>query len=128
MAVLARPKKSPKPPKLREWGNSLGNRIGLGVVLVLFALLAWGLVSGAIKSDGRRSFAPAGATPAQAAPGQPWEHDVRNNRHWDPRPGHQHWHSGPPPSEEERAKFGTFDATAAPAAPVDDAAPPPLEE
>jgi hypothetical protein len=26
-----------------------------------------------------------------------WEYDVARNRYYDPRPGHMHWHSGPPP-------------------------------
>lgn len=33
----------------------------------------------------------AGATPA------PWHYDATLNRHWDPTPGHMHWHNGPPP-------------------------------
>ena len=28
-----------------------------------------------------------------------WQYDVAQNRHYDPRPGHQHWHSGPPPGD-----------------------------
>jgi len=34
------------------------------------------------------------------APGEhpkDWEYDVARNRHYDPREGHKHWHSGPPP-------------------------------
>ncbi|HEY0967613.1 MAG TPA: SEC-C metal-binding domain-containing protein [Opitutaceae bacterium] len=34
---------------------------------------------------------PGGATPA------PWYYDTTLNRHWDPTPGHNHWHNGPPP-------------------------------
>lgn len=36
------------------------------------------------------------------APGEnpkPWEYDVANNRYYDPRPGHQHWHTGAPPAD-----------------------------
>jgi hypothetical protein len=36
------------------------------------------------------------------APGEtpaPWEYDVAQNRHYDPRPGHGHWHPGPPPKD-----------------------------
>lgn len=28
----------------------------------------------------------------------PYQYDAVNDRHWDPRPGHNHWHNGPPPS------------------------------
>ncbi len=40
------------------------------------------------------------------APGEhptPWEYDVAKNRHYDPRPGHQHWHNGPPPADTTQA-------------------------
>jgi hypothetical protein len=42
---------------------------------------------------------------AEVAPGenpQPWEHDVKGNRHYNPLPGHQHWHPGPPPPASAR--------------------------
>ena len=29
--------------------------------------------------------------------GRPWEYDAATNSHWDPSPGHEHWHSGPVP-------------------------------
>ena len=29
----------------------------------------------------------------------PWEYDPVTDRHWDPRPGHNHWHNGPPPNQ-----------------------------
>jgi hypothetical protein len=38
----------------------------------------------------------------ELAPGEhpaPWEYDVALNRHYDPRPGHMHWHTGPPPAD-----------------------------
>jgi hypothetical protein len=28
-----------------------------------------------------------------------WEYDVAKNRYYDPRPGHMHWHTGPPPAD-----------------------------
>src|SRR5262245_54386605 len=37
----------------------------------------------------------------------PWEYDVVKNRHYDPRPGHQHWHSGPPPADPNKADAPT---------------------
>jgi hypothetical protein len=39
------------------------------------------------------------------APGEnpkPWEYDVARNRHYDPSPGHQHWHQGPPPANPDQ--------------------------
>ena len=32
----------------------------------------------------------------------PWQYDVAKNRHYDPRPGHQHWHDGPPPADTSK--------------------------
>ena len=29
---------------------------------------------------------------------KPWEYDAATNRHWNAEPGHNHWHSGPPPA------------------------------
>lgn len=49
---------------------------------------------------------PISATHGALAPGEhpvPWQYDVENNRHFDPRPGHQHWHSGPPPADTTKA-------------------------
>ncbi len=48
---------------------------------------------------------PGGGS-AAVLPGEnaiPWQYDVAKNRHYDPRPGHQHWHSGPPPSDTTMA-------------------------
>lgn len=39
---------------------------------------------------------PGGATP------QPWQYDAATNKHFDPSPGHGHWHDGPPPPPEQR--------------------------
>jgi hypothetical protein len=36
------------------------------------------------------------------APGEhpkDWEYDVARNRYYDPREGHKHWHTGPPPAD-----------------------------
>ena len=32
----------------------------------------------------------------------PWQYDPATNKHWDPRPGHVHWHTGLPPAEGNR--------------------------
>ncbi len=66
---------------------------------------------------GRNAQAPIPASPGGAivanpgasqalAPGEkatPWQYDVARNRHYDPRPGHQHWHNGPPPADTSKA-------------------------
>jgi hypothetical protein len=75
--------------------------------------------SGAFGSlvPGRNSQAPIPTSPTGAivpmpgantalAPGEkavPWQYDVAKNRHYDPRPGHQHWHNGPPPADTSQA-------------------------
>jgi len=49
---------------------------------------------------------PIGAGKGGLAPGEnpmPWEYDIAKNRHYDPRPGHQHWHNGPPPADTTQA-------------------------
>lgn len=28
---------------------------------------------------------------------EPWQYDQASNKHWNPTPGHEHWHDGPPP-------------------------------
>lgn len=49
------------------------------------------IVTTAPSSPGVAPGIPGGPTPA------PWYYDATLNRHWDPSPGHNHWHSGPPP-------------------------------
>jgi hypothetical protein len=50
---------------------------------------------------------PMGSPSSQAVmPGEnplPWQYDVAKNRHYNPQPGHQHWHNGPPPSDTSGA-------------------------
>ena len=50
---------------------------------------------------------PMGQSSSSAVmPGEnptPWQYDVAKNRHYDPRPGHQHWHNGPPPADTSTA-------------------------
>jgi hypothetical protein len=48
------------------------------------------------------------------APGEnpkPWEYDVAKNRHYDPTPGHQHWHTGPPPADPSKPQVTTIPST-----------------
>jgi len=50
---------------------------------------------------------PMGPSSSQAVmPGENptrWQYDVARNRHYNPLPGHQHWHNGPPPSDTSGA-------------------------
>ena len=34
---------------------------------------------------------------------QPWQYDPDTNKHWNPNPGHRHWHDGTPPPANLRA-------------------------
>ena len=66
---------------------------------------------------GRNSQAPIPVSPggqiralpgsnSALAPGEnptPWQYDLARNRHYDPRPGHRHWHNGPPPADTTQA-------------------------
>jgi hypothetical protein len=68
---------------------------------------------GGISPGGRNAQAPLPASPGGSIPmGQsssqalqpgenptPWQYDVARNRHYDPRPGHMHWHNGAPPAD-----------------------------
>ncbi len=33
---------------------------------------------------------------------QPWQYDPVTNKHWNPLPGHQHWHNGTAPPPDQR--------------------------
>lgn len=38
---------------------------------------------------------------------QPWQYDPATNQHWNPNPGHVHWHSGPPPTNPVTSPLGS---------------------
>ncbi len=40
----------------------------------------------------------AGLANSTVTPGQPWEYNPTTNKHFDPRPGHGHWHDGAAPT------------------------------
>jgi hypothetical protein len=94
---------APKPPM----------RLATLGVLALILATAGGVTALSVSLRAGPAPAPAPAqlaTPAQAPlaggpldstlAGQPrpWEYDPVGNRHWNPEPGHQHWHNGPPPA------------------------------
>ncbi len=47
------------------------------------------------------------ATAGGTATPKPWQYDPASNRHWDPRPGHQHWHMGTPPANPDALPSAT---------------------
>lgn len=73
---------------------------GLGWLPVITGLLI--LVGAAsayfMLKDKKPVATPSGsATGAPTRLGQAWEYDAASNTHFDPSPGHNHWHQGPPP-------------------------------
>ncbi len=80
------------------------SRTAQAAVVALIVVTASGVT---VLSISLRAAPPAPAAPAPLAAvpttaaltGQPkpWEYDAAGNRHWNPEPGHQHWHNGPPP-------------------------------
>lgn len=56
-----------------------------------------------IALDNGATLTPSNAPPGFNRTGTPWEYDATFNRHWDPTPGHVHWHDGPPPGTIENA-------------------------
>lgn len=113
LGVMKRkPKRAPSAAKTAE---SPQRRNLVGLVLVgLFVTFCLYLIfvertplnqgqsaTTASGATGLQLGTPAPGTPggAPARTGTPWEHDETTNHHWDPRPGHQHWHQGPPPPD-----------------------------
>jgi hypothetical protein len=108
---------SPAKRAASEGGVSIGNTIGLIVVALVCALALWGIFGQGSPQETTARPIPASQTlrPATSAPspvsvtpkptrtGTPWEYDAATNHHWDPRPGHEHWHQGQPPPEDQRA-------------------------
>ena len=110
-----RTKKSAAPQPRPQAGGGIWNTLGLIVVALLCAIALWGLFGGsAPESTARpipasRTVRPVSAAvpgiaprPAPTRSGAPWEYDAAANHHWDPRPGHEHWHQGQPPPEDQR--------------------------
>jgi hypothetical protein len=67
---------------------------GILATLLGLAALAY-LAQGNGAGKGGGEALQAGAPMRQ---GKPWEYDAASNMHFDPSPGHQHWHQGPPPA------------------------------
>lgn len=77
---------------------------GAGDVSGATAPIGGGAFGGLVPArNDQAPVVPGGATTGAAlAPGEhptPWQYEVAKNRHYDPRPGHQHWHEGPPPAD-----------------------------
>jgi len=71
-------------------GQSQGRILGLGVAVVV--------VVGALIV--LNHFRTADLS-ADAASPEPWEYDAARNQHYNPLPGHEHWHDGPPPQNAD---------------------------
>jgi len=67
-------------------GAALGKTLGIVVVVVVIA----GVFIVA------NHFRTADLS-AEAANPEPWEYNASTNQHYNPLPGHEHWHDGPPP-------------------------------
>ena len=126
MSSKTAPKKTaPKSTSPKDEGSvfSVGNAVGIVLVLAICVVALWGVFGRGNERTGARPVTPEelarrnAASPAAAAPvpalprsqpptrtGQPWEYDAATNHHWDPRQGHQHWHQGPPPPADQRAE------------------------
>ena len=108
--MSAKTKKKAAPKTETKTGGGLGNTIGLIVVALACAVALWGLFGGSAPESTARPI-PASQTvrpitssaptvqPSRAPTraGTPWEYDAAANYHWNPLPGHQHWHQGQPP-------------------------------
>jgi hypothetical protein len=81
------------------------SRAAQAAVIALIVVTATGVTVLSISLRAAPPAPTAAAPPLAAVPtttaltGQPkpWEYDAASNRHWNPEPGHQHWHNGPPP-------------------------------
>lgn len=62
-----------------------------GILVTIGGITA--LVLSQPQSEDQLIEAVADATP------QPWQYNAVTNQHWDPRPGHEHWHTGPVPAD-----------------------------
>jgi hypothetical protein len=63
--------------------------------------LAEGQTEGSVKlgpTDGAAPPNPITSNPNIPNP-EPWQYDPVADKHYDPRPGHQHWHRGRPPTQ-----------------------------
>jgi hypothetical protein len=69
-------------------GVALGRILGFAVVVVV--------VVGSLIVINRFRTADLSA---DAATPEPWEYNATLNQHYNPLPGHEHWHQGPPPQD-----------------------------
>jgi hypothetical protein len=65
------------------------------ILAVIVGVVVIGGLAIAVNQFRQTDLSEAGA--ANATP-EPWEYNAVNNQHWDPTPGHEHWHNGPPPN------------------------------
>jgi len=97
MSSRKKSKKSRKAPGPGKKSGRVGvilNRIGMLLVLafVVFALY--------VTFTKPPAPAPTGPKLPQRT-GTAWEYDARFDAYWDPRQGHEHWHEGRPPEDQD---------------------------
>ena len=95
----------------QKYGNQRRGLISARLVLTsgLIVLVGGGITVLALTMSSSQSPESAiqNATPTAGAAGgvalagqtpAPWQYDPVTNKHWDPSPGHNHWHDGLAPA------------------------------
>ena len=103
--------------KPRNWANTIGT-IAIAMVLgaVLYAVIFKKQQPPAPPATSAAPATTAATTAAATTPppqpaacptraGSPWEFDAPTNCHWNPAPGHVHWHQGPAPDAATQASM-----------------------
>ncbi len=102
-----------KKPSHQRSRAQIGLRFFLtctAIVVVAVGIVALGVTRPAPQEPAVTTASlgnPLPLTPGVPIPGggsatpKPWQYDPVTNKHWDPRPGHQHWHPGLPPANPE---------------------------
>ncbi len=79
----------------RAGGNIRQIVIWAGILAIVGVMTALGISSQQKSAE----EAAETATVVSTAP-KPWEYNPITNEHYDPRPGHEHMHAGPPPADQ----------------------------
>lgn len=99
MSSKARRRKGAPHPRHRKkatpWERAI-NLLGIAFVIGLVVFL------GVIVFTTERPLSTASSPALPTRTGTPWEYDEETNSYYDPRPGHEHWHPGEPPPEDQR--------------------------
>ncbi len=98
------PPAAPRPAPGAKLKSYLSLTLAFVLALALIAILIADIA--ATTPASAPTFTLPGAGPAAEHTGptpEPWFYDEANNQHWNPTPGHNHWHQGPPPPPEQRS-------------------------